>query len=252
MPINQSNRTLFAVGFLLAAAFIAMNYAVAGQPLLSWWLPVVLFAIGAGLALSARRQALDSSEADTPKSGAEKIQDSLPTPTQPQIDTAPGSSSERAVPYPGAPKSSDIGDSPAEVVPGEPPAPPAQPEKAEPLDPEKQSVSELTAAPPPPEEQHLSEPAAVESVMKAEASSSEPDDLTKVYGIGPKMASVLQAAGIDTYAKLAATSNERIQEIINEAGMRLARSLETWNDQAKLLDAGDDAGLEELLKKLSE
>ena len=44
------------------------------------------------------------------------------------------------------------------------------------------------------------------------------DDLTKVEGVGPKIAELFNEAGINSYADLAATSVERLQEILDAAG----------------------------------
>ncbi|MCA9893429.1 MAG: hypothetical protein KC615_10625, partial [Anaerolineae bacterium] len=70
------------------------------------------------------------------------------------------------------------------------------------------------------------------------AAPDEPDDLTKVEGIGPKYSQTLIAAGIPTFAILAETSEERLVEIIREAGMRKPPSIGSWGDQAKLAAAG--------------
>ncbi len=65
------------------------------------------------------------------------------------------------------------------------------------------------------------------------------DDLRKVEGIGPKIAEHFNAAGINTFAELAATSVERLQEILNEAGPTYAsHNPGTWPKQAELAAAG--------------
>ena len=71
----------------------------------------------------------------------------------------------------------------------------------------------------------------------------EPDDLTKVEGIGPKMSAALIASGIDTFAKLAVTSEEDLRDAIKSQGMRFAPSLVTWADQASFAAKGDWDGL---------
>ncbi len=66
------------------------------------------------------------------------------------------------------------------------------------------------------------------------------DDLTKVEGIGPKVAETLSAAGISTFAALSATSPDKIKEILAEAGGMLATmNPTTWPDQAQLAAAGE-------------
>jgi len=71
------------------------------------------------------------------------------------------------------------------------------------------------------------------------AAKSKADDLTKVEGIGPKIAEHFNAAGINSFAELASTSVERLQEILNEAGSNFAsHNPGTWPKQAELAAAG--------------
>lgn len=67
------------------------------------------------------------------------------------------------------------------------------------------------------------------------------DDLVIIEGIGPKLASVLQAAGIQTFAQLAEMEAEKIKDILGAADARLARIADptSWPAQAKLAAAGD-------------
>ena len=65
-----------------------------------------------------------------------------------------------------------------------------------------------------------------------------PDDLTLIYGIGPKIASVLNASGITTYAQLYETGAAQVREILGAADIRLAQP-ETWMEQARLAAGGD-------------
>src|SRR3990170_1698783 len=58
--------------------------------------------------------------------------------------------------------------------------------------------------------------------MVAEAQKSVPDDLTMIEGIGPKISALLRAAGITTFAKLAATETSQIQQILTAGSIRLA------------------------------
>ena len=70
--------------------------------------------------------------------------------------------------------------------------------------------------------------------------SAEPDDLTKIEGIGPKVAELLNAAGIATFQQLSAASPESIKEILASAGgMMATMDPTTWPEQAKLAAAGD-------------
>ncbi len=75
------------------------------------------------------------------------------------------------------------------------------------------------------------------------------DDLEIIEGIGPKIASVLQANGIRSFAQLAASNPEHIEAILRQAGLRLANA-STWPEQARLAAAGDWQGLSELTSQL--
>ena len=86
-------------------------------------------------------------------------------------------------------------------------------------------------------------------VQELEAVPPEPDDLKRVEGIGPKFSEVLNQAGITTFAQLAGTGVERLKQIIQEAGLRLADPT-TWPEQARLAAAGDWDALDALQGKL--
>jgi predicted flap endonuclease-1-like 5' DNA nuclease len=64
---------------------------------------------------------------------------------------------------------------------------------------------------------------------------AEPDDLTRIAGIGPKMAMALAASGITTFEQLAAATLPDIRSAVTAAGMRLAPTAPTWPEQAKAL-----------------
>jgi ribosomal protein L30 len=84
-------------------------------------------------------------------------------------------------------------------------------------------------------------PAKAEAPVKTEATakakSHAPDDLVAIEGIGPKIAGVLKAAGIATFADLAATDADRLSEILHDANLRLADPT-TWPEQAQLAAEG--------------
>jgi predicted flap endonuclease-1-like 5' DNA nuclease len=102
----------------------------------------------------------------------------------------------------------------------------------------------------PPAPSTLPEVSAAQPVQPASA-VSVPDDLTRIEGIGPKIAVKLGAAGITTYAALAGTPVDRLKGILAAAGPRfkLARP-QTWPEQAALLAAGDEAGFSALAAEL--
>lgn len=75
------------------------------------------------------------------------------------------------------------------------------------------------------------------------------DDLVKIEGIGPKVAKVLNRAGIETFDDLANADAENVQTVLNEAGLQMMNP-EGWIDQAKLAAKGDWGGFEKLQRKL--
>lgn len=99
------------------------------------------------------------------------------------------------------------------------------------------------------------ERAPAESSLAFEAAPAElpPDDLTRIEGIGPRIAEVLREAGIRTFAQLAALQPGQIEQILEQADPRLRRLADptTWPEQAAL--AAEDrweelAELQEQLK----
>ncbi len=86
---------------------------------------------------------------------------------------------------------------------------------------------------------------------KAKTAKTKADDLKKIEGIGPKIAGLLTAAGIDTFAKLAAAEQSTLREILDAAGARYRiANPGTWPQQAALAAAGDSAGLKALQAEL--
>ncbi len=84
------------------------------------------------------------------------------------------------------------------------------------------------------------------------AAPSTPDELERIEGIGPKIAGVLRAAGIQTFAQLSETSAEAIQHILQEADSSLLQLADptTWPKQARLAAAGKWEALERLQARL--
>jgi len=87
---------------------------------------------------------------------------------------------------------------------------------------------------------------------KAEEAPPEPDDLKRIEGIGPKMSSVLQEAGITTFAQLAEADVSHLEQVLEEADPRLLRLANpaTWTEQAALAAAGEWEALEALQNEL--
>lgn len=93
---------------------------------------------------------------------------------------------------------------------------------------------------------------AKEKVVKATAKSDvKADDLKLIEGIGPKMASILNDAGIKTFTQLANTKVSTVKEILAAAGPRYnMHNPATWGKQAKLAAAGRMAELKKLKAEL--
>lgn len=95
------------------------------------------------------------------------------------------------------------------------------------------------------------EPEGAEVSPAPTAATTAADDLTKVEGIGPKIAEVLAAAGIVSFEQLAGTSVERLREILAAAGGRFAQHVpDTWPEQAALAAQGDWDALKTLQGEL--
>jgi len=89
------------------------------------------------------------------------------------------------------------------------------------------------------------------SPQRATAPGISPaDDLTIIEGIGPKIAGLLQAAGITTFAQLAAADMSRLKQILEAAKLSHIANPTTWSEQAKLAAAGDKEALQKLQDQL--
>ena len=65
------------------------------------------------------------------------------------------------------------------------------------------------------------------------------DDLTKIEGIGKKIAELLVTQHICTFADLANSTTKTLQNILNDAGSRFkSYDPSTWTEQAKLASDG--------------
>jgi len=89
------------------------------------------------------------------------------------------------------------------------------------------------------------------STVKSDSDESDHGtgvDLTKIEGIGPKIAEVLAQNGITTFAQLADAKDEDTQEMIKD--VRGNHQAGTWNEQAALARDGKWDELKELQDKL--
>ena len=83
----------------------------------------------------------------------------------------------------------------------------------------------------------------------APAAHKEPDDLTALEGIGPKVAKVLNGMGITTFAELAHANAAEVQNVLNAAGLQMMNP-EGWIEQAKLAAKGDMDALKKMQDEL--
>jgi predicted flap endonuclease-1-like 5' DNA nuclease len=76
--------------------------------------------------------------------------------------------------------------------------------------------------------------------------------LKLIEGIGPKLSAVLGAAGITTFAQLAAADVGHLRTILARQDLRLLRLADptTWPEQAALAAAGQWEALEKLQGEL--
>ncbi|MEU8076170.1 helix-hairpin-helix domain-containing protein [Catellatospora citrea] len=169
--------------------------------------------------------------------------------------------SKKAVPAPAAPADDEIEvqQRPVSLV-----APIAKPEPVAETKPEPVAVAAPVAvADEPADEPDDAVEAAVEAAQdkafKVEASTLTPienmlvaagDNLQRIEGIGPKMEAALTAAGMGTYAAVAAADNDALRAAIEAGGLNFAPALLTWSRQAQLLVDGDEEGLADLQRRL--
>ena len=68
------------------------------------------------------------------------------------------------------------------------------------------------------------------------------DDLTRLKGVGPKLVARLHELGVSSFAHIAAWTDADIDRIDAQLGRFQGRiRRDSWVEQAKLLNAGDDA-----------
>ncbi len=76
-----------------------------------------------------------------------------------------------------------------------------------------------------------------------------PDDLEIIEGIGPKIARLLQEAGITTFAQLAEVDIPRLKSILLAANLRV-NDPTSWPEQAKLASSGKMEELKQLQDRM--
>jgi large subunit ribosomal protein L21 len=96
----------------------------------------------------------------------------------------------------------------------------------------------------------IGKPGEERQVEKTAEVKVKADDLTKLEGIGPKVAKALIDAGVQTFEALSNTAVDDIQTILTNAGLKMMDA-STWPEQAKLAAAGDWDDLKKMQDKLS-
>lgn len=248
--MDRDSKTFIGILCLIAAIFLGANYMVTENrdaSVLTWAVIFLALAIFFWLWIRRDDRRPEEKAADTLET-AESRMDKLTSSVREQVTEAKAVTAETA----------QTVETSAEAVKEEiETAVEEAPEEAEEMTAEAEAAtaSEAAEAPPEPEAVVVEEVVVVETAepepAPAPEPAGEPDDLTRVEGIGPKYRDALVDAGIDTFAKLAELNEERIVEIAKEAGMRRSASMETWVEQAKLAAAGDWDSLAALQERLS-
>ena len=94
------------------------------------------------------------------------------------------------------------------------------------------------------------QPAAAVPPTAAQATGG--DDLTRIKGVGPKLAALLREQGVTGFAQIAAWTDDDIDRIDPTLGRfegRIRR--DDWVGQARLLAAGDESGFASRYGKIS-
>jgi predicted flap endonuclease-1-like 5' DNA nuclease len=89
----------------------------------------------------------------------------------------------------------------------------------------------------------------IEAEEPEETAPLEPDPLKRIEGIGPKVAGLLEEAGILTFAQLAKAEIEQLQGILADAGLQFMKP-DSWPQQAALAADEDWDGLAKLQDEL--
>jgi len=277
MTNDRSTQTFVAALLLVAAVLVAMNRAVTGAPLGDWWLAAVLAVAGIAAAVYRTPTAPAEKEAEPPGTSEYLPPASIDTASLSagSVTSAPAESEPTPAPEPSHVAKTEYAESQKIASTDAPPAPPPDDSDQASLktQPEEQIVMEATADPPQPGEvEHVGEithetankvaegnaeetPVAEKLTKRAsrkvaaqettsEGTVGKPDDLVRIDGIGPKIAAALIAAGIDSFQKLANTSEEQTLEILRAAKVRVVSNYTTWAQQAAYAARGDWEGLD--------
>ena len=116
------------------------------------------------------------------------------------------------------------------------PQAPAEPEAPKPA--VKQAEEAKKAAAPKEEAPKKAEPKTEKKAAEAPAADAGPDDLKQLKGVGPKLEEKLHAAGVTTFAQIAAWGPEDIAEMDDKLSFKGRIERDGWVEQAKTLAAG--------------
>ena len=84
---------------------------------------------------------------------------------------------------------------------------------------------------------------ASQNMATPQAATADGDDLTRIKGLGPKIANLLNDFGINRFAQIADWDDAKIDEIDAKLGRFQGRiRRDAWVDQAKLLSSQDESG----------
>ncbi len=123
---------------------------------------------------------------------------------------------------------------------------------------ESKSSAKTVAKPPKAKADKKTEKAAAKPVppkskTKKEAAkdATKKDDLKRIEGIGPKIAGLLNDAGITTFAQLSDSTDKKLADVLQSAGARFRLAKPgTWKEQAALAAAGKQDELNKLQDQL--
>lgn len=88
-------------------------------------------------------------------------------------------------------------------------------------------------------------------VVETAEGEVEADDLRRIKGLGPKMATLLHSLGVTTYAQIAGWSDADLDALDTKLGAFAGRPRrDSWVEQARLLSSGDTGAYEAQFGKL--
>lgn len=271
--MNQRSDTyaFFAVFSYLGVVLVLMS-TVAGELTFgsTWWVLLVLLALGIGFTGAAMRAGrVSTTTGIVAQPGENRARSSLTLPgtgveqdtappvelsaeetvqEAPPAETAPAVDAEKRPPAVNEPELETPAERRAEAATGE-----TVPDER--VDEEVISTGDLAHSPPTNgQEAEAQEKVVATADAEPEAevpvtprrTTTKPDDLTKIEGIGPKMSQALIAGGVDTFEKLSTMSVDDIRGVLDNQGQRFAPAAESWAEQASYAAKGDWDGLDAL------